>query len=87
MVYPHIEYCGPAYPSEPRAKGPAIPRELDRRISDGLDVRLLWHPGSGKVSVSVHDAKTGDAFELPVRDGERALDVYHHPYAFATDMV
>ncbi|MGB0091193.1 MAG: hypothetical protein WBP81_01440 [Solirubrobacteraceae bacterium] len=22
-------------------------------------------------------------FELPVRDGERAVEVFHHPYAYA----
>jgi hypothetical protein len=30
---------------------------------------------------SVTDAKPGEAFELRVRDGERALDVFHHAYA------
>jgi hypothetical protein len=33
--------------------------------------------------VAVTDAKTGEAFALPVRDGERALDVFHHPYVYA----
>jgi hypothetical protein len=33
--------------------------------------------------VAVNDTKTGDAFELPVRDGDRALDVFRHPYAYA----
>ncbi len=58
-------------------------RELDSRISDGIYVRLLWHLDSGRVSITVDDAKTGDAFEVVVRDGERALDVYHHPFAYA----
>jgi hypothetical protein len=57
-------------------------RELDGRISDGIYVRLLWPLGNGRVSITVDDAKTGDAFELVVRDGERALDVYHHPFAY-----
>gem|GEM_PF-4427130 len=35
------------------------------------------------VSVAVHDTKTGEAFELPVPDGSRALDVFHHPYVYA----
>jgi hypothetical protein len=35
------------------------------------------------VSVAVHDGKTGEAFDLPVRDGERAIDVFRHPYAYA----
>lgn len=58
-------------------------RELDSRIGDGIYVRLLWHLDNGRVSITVDDAKTGEAFELVVRDGERALDVYHHPFAYA----
>ena len=54
-------------------------RELESRISDGIYVRLLWHPDNGRVSITVEDTKTGEAFELAVRDGERALDVYRHP--------
>jgi hypothetical protein len=60
-------------------------RELDSRISDGIHVRLLWYPDNGRVSITVDDAKTGEAFELGVREGERALDVYHHPYAYAAE--
>jgi hypothetical protein len=58
-------------------------RELDNRISDGIHIRLLWHPCDGHVSVAVNDTKTGDVFELPVRAGDRALDVFRHPYAYA----
>jgi hypothetical protein len=60
-----------------------ITRELDSRTADGINVRLLWHPSEDRASVAVTDTKTGEAFELPVRDGERALDVFHHPYAYA----
>jgi hypothetical protein len=83
MVYPHIQYQGPAYPDLLRDATPAPPRELDSRLSDGIQVRLLWHPRDSHVSVTVHDSKTGEAFELPVREGERASDVFHHPYAYA----
>jgi hypothetical protein len=83
MVYPHIQYRGPAYPDRHQSRSEASARELDSRISDGIHVRLLWHPGDGHVSVAVHDRKTGEAFELPVGDGDRALDVYRHPYAYA----
>jgi hypothetical protein len=76
MVYPHISYLGPAHPERPT-------RELDSRTNDGIHVRLLWHPDDGRVSVAVHDTKTGEAFELPVPDESRALDVFHHPYAHA----
>jgi hypothetical protein len=58
-------------------------RELDHRTVDGIDVWLLWNEATGGVVVEVFDAKTGEAFDLPVRDGERALDVFHHPFAYA----
>ncbi len=83
MVYPHVQYQGPAYPDLLRDATPANPRELDSRVSDGIQVRLLWHPGDGHLSVAVHDSKTDDAFELAVREGERPREVFHHPYAYA----
>jgi hypothetical protein len=66
--------------TQPRTQ---ITRELDRRTGDGIEVRLLWSQNDGHVSVAVTDTKSGEAFELPVRDGEHALDVFHHPYAYA----
>jgi hypothetical protein len=63
------------------------PRELDSRTSDGIHVQLLWQPLDGHVSVAVNDTKTGEAFELDVRHGQDALDVYHHPYAYAATNV
>ena len=63
----------------------AAPRELDSRISDGIHVQLLWHPVDGDVSVAVNDIKTGETFELQVRNGQRALDVFHHPHAYAAE--
>jgi hypothetical protein len=62
-----------------------MPRELDHRASDGIYVQLLWHPVDGHVSVAVSDTKTGDAFELAVPNAHRALDVFHHPYAYAAE--
>ena len=29
------------------------------------------------------DITTAEAFQIEVRAGERALDVFHHPYAYA----
>jgi hypothetical protein len=83
MVYPHVEYRGPAHPDVLRDSAPAMPRELDSRVSDGIHVRLLWHPTDSHLSVAVHDTKTGTSFELTVGEGERAGDVFHHPYAYA----
>jgi hypothetical protein len=57
--------------------------ELDSRVSDAIHVQLLWHQGADRVTVSVDDVKTGDSFTIEVRDCERPLDVFHHPYAYA----
>jgi hypothetical protein len=56
--------------------------ELAYRENDGVQVWLLWTPGEDRLTVFVADSKTDDAFELPV-DRQRALDVFHHPYAHA----
>jgi hypothetical protein len=57
--------------------------ELAFRTADGLEVALLWHPSVDVLSVAVLDSKTGDSFELLVDETDRALDVFHHPYAYA----
>jgi hypothetical protein len=64
----------------------AAPRELDSRASDGIDIQLLWYPDDGHVSVRVSHAKTAEAFELDVRDGDRPLDVFHHPFAYYAEI-
>jgi hypothetical protein len=58
-------------------------RELDSRTSDGVLVRLLWCQDSDRVFVAVNDHKTGEAFSVEVPEGERALHVFDHPYAYA----
>jgi hypothetical protein len=57
-------------------------KELDVRTGGGIKVRLLWYPTTGTVAVSVHDAAQDDFFELAVEPA-RALEAFHHPYAFA----
>jgi hypothetical protein len=64
---------------------PAPTRELDHRTADGIDVWLLWRPQDDRALVAVWDAKTGDAFTLEVGAHQSALDVFHHPYAYAGD--
>jgi hypothetical protein len=59
------------------------PRELDHRTTDRIDVWLLWRERDDQVVVTVLDQNTGEGFQIEVRDGERALDVFHHPYAYA----
>jgi len=57
--------------------------ELDSRNADGIHVRLLWSEHDGRVAVVVTDHRTGDEFAVDVPEGDRALDVFHHPYAYA----
>lgn len=58
-------------------------KELAYRATDGLEVALLWHESASSVSVAVSDSKTGEAFELVLSNHDNALDVFHHPYAYA----
>jgi hypothetical protein len=58
-------------------------RELDSRVSDGIEVRLLWRERDDRVLVAVRDERTGEAFSVEVADDQRALDVFHHPFAYA----
>jgi hypothetical protein len=83
MVYPQIQYQGLAYPEVLDDASAAPPRELDSRLSDGIHVRLLWHPADGHISVAVHDDKTGEEFEIAAGEGKQAREVFHHPYAYA----
>jgi hypothetical protein len=57
-------------------------RELAARDSDGVHVRLLWHPSDNAVIVSVEDARFGDRFQIAVAP-DRALDAFYHPFAYA----
>ena len=59
-----------------------IPLELDYRARDGVEVSLLWHKPTNRLTVFVHDARSGEQFELEVAS-EYALDAFQHPYAYA----
>jgi hypothetical protein len=58
-------------------------RELDHRTSGGVDVRLLWNQRENRVYVAVNDTKSDEAFTVEVRADERAMDIFHHPFAYA----
>jgi hypothetical protein len=60
-------------------------REVNSRTSDGIHVRMLWCEGDGRVFVAVNDHKTGQAFSVEVPERERALEVFHHPFAYAQE--
>jgi hypothetical protein len=48
-------------------------RELDRRTSDGIDVRLLWDALTDRVSLALSDERSGESFlfEVDPRDADR----------------
>lgn len=57
-------------------------RELARRRSGADEVLLVWRPDGDRIELSVLDATTGEGFRLEVEPG-RAMDAFHHPYAYA----
>ncbi len=57
--------------------------ELISRESNGITVRLLWTRSTNLVTVTVADTANGHYFELVLDEHERALDVFHHPFAHA----
>lgn len=65
------------------ATTPTDTRELAYRMADGVEVALYWHTGGGYVSVVVSDARIGETFELVLDERDNAMDVFHHPYAYA----
>ena len=57
-------------------------RELAYRMSDGMEVVLLWSATTGDVTVRVSDTRTGNCFAVAAEPAH-ALDVFEHPYAYA----
>ena len=57
-------------------------RELSRRVSAGLEVILYWGGRRSSVTLAVHDAGTGEDFEVEV-PAAAALDAFRHPYAYS----
>jgi hypothetical protein len=57
--------------------------ELAVREQSGVAVTLHWVRATDVLFVSVVDRRSGEAFELVLQPDERALDVFHHPYAYA----
>jgi len=62
---------------------PTSMRELHSRVNEGVHIRLLWCENDGRLAVAVTDTRSCEAFSIEIRDGEDALDVFHHPFAYA----
>ena len=58
-------------------------RELAHRAGDGVEVSLLWRSQDDRLTVVVDDAKADETFALEAR-ADNALDVFYHPYAYAS---
>jgi hypothetical protein len=56
--------------------------ELAQRENDGISVTLLWHSLTDRLTISVRDWRTGEAFDLDAQP-RNAMDVFNHPYAYA----
>ena len=56
--------------------------EFAQRENEGLRVTLFWHRDTDRLTVSVRDGRTGDAFDLEAT-ASTAMDVFHHPFAYA----
>ena len=61
-------------------------KELAYRENDGVSVTLVWEAGSDRLTVSVRDLRSGEAFDLRAA-AENAMDVFNHPYAYAARAV
>jgi hypothetical protein len=58
-------------------------RELNSRVSNGIQVRLLWRELDDSVWVVVVDTRSGHRFRVEVAADERPRDVFEHPFAYA----
>jgi hypothetical protein len=62
-----------------------IEKELAYRDSGGIAVSLRWNRETGHVSVLVEDSDLGESFVVRA-EPEQALQVFHHPYAYARNV-
>jgi hypothetical protein len=57
-------------------------RELAERTSSGTRVRLFWRQGTRELWVEVWEPELDVTIMIPA-DPEEALEIFHHPYAYA----
>jgi hypothetical protein len=57
--------------------------ELDQRENNGITVSLMWNRSTNDVVAHVHDGVLDETFDLSI-GGKEALDVFRHPYAYAS---
>jgi hypothetical protein len=57
--------------------------ELSSRYANGVGVELLWRQRDNTAVVAVVDYRNDETLVLDVHDTDNALDIFHHPYAYA----
>ena len=57
-------------------------RELAERTSNGTRIRLYWRQGTHELWVELWERELDVTIEITA-DPEHALEVFHHPYAYA----
>jgi hypothetical protein len=57
-------------------------RELAERTSNGTLMRLLWLQGTRELWVEIREPELDVTIVIPA-EPERALEAFHHPYAYA----
>jgi hypothetical protein len=57
--------------------------ELAHRRNNDFDVALYWDTSRDELFVLVEDISAGDRFSIAA-PRTHALDVFHHPFAYAT---
>jgi hypothetical protein len=62
-----------------------MPRELAQRSTGPVEITLYWDSGADEVMVELIDRGGGASFQLVVAP-DRALDAFHHPYAYASSV-
>jgi hypothetical protein len=60
------------------------PKELASRESGVARILLLWSRRTGRAAVVVEDALTGEVIEMDVREGDNPLELFLHPFAYAS---
>jgi hypothetical protein len=60
------------------------PKLLALRHSGTADIALFWSKRTHQAAVAVDDPATGEHFELLVAPGQNPLELYRHPFAYAS---
>jgi hypothetical protein len=59
-----------------------LTQELLVREADGIEVSLVWSRDADALAVVVNDERLGSSFVVEA-PRDRALDAFHHPFAYA----